>query len=574
MEVRKVDSETKEPLAGVKMQMVREATGEVIKEWTTDETGSIQFTGLAAGGYLVKELEPLDGYQVPTEPFRLTVTKDYKLQTFVLDNQKIEVSIEKRDQETREFVSGAVLRLVDANGAVAAEWTTADGPEVIKGLKAGEYQLEEVKAKEGYLLLEEPVTIKVTNEAGVQSFTVTNQKIEVDILKKDKESKSLLEGASLRLIRNADQTVIREWKSTKVAESFKGLLPGEYTLQELSAPEGYFVASDLVFEVKGTEAKQEVVLEDELITVELAKTDSLTGEPIEGVVLQLISGAGTKEETVVKEWVSENTPLTLKGIAAGNYVIREKQAQPGYVPMADMAIEIRPDTAFQKFEIKNQPIQVEIEKTNGNTGKLLGGATLQLVRNTDGTLIREWVSKENEPEKFTGLAAGIYTVREVKSPSGFKKMSPQEIEIKETEELQEFTVKNYRISHSGSGGGGGSDKPKPEGGYMELYKIDGKTGEKLAGAKITVYRPDGSVYFEETTDAAGVVRFKKPDSGTFTFKETAGLDGYYLNETVFQFTVNANGTVEGDDTIPNYKKTTVIISKRMSPHRRRFRELR
>ena len=45
---------------------------------------------------------------------------------------------------------------------------------------------------------------------------------------------------------------------------------------------------------------------------------------------------------------------------------------------------------MQSFEIKNQPIQAEIEKINGDTGKLLGGATLQLVRNSDGKVIREW----------------------------------------------------------------------------------------------------------------------------------------------------------------------------------------
>lgn len=561
VEVLKADSETKEPLSGVKLQLVREESGELVKEWITDETGCIQFTGLAAGNYLVKEVEPKEGYQLPKEPFRLTVTKDYKLQTFVLDNQKIEVSIEKRDKETRAFVSGAMLRLTDESGAVAAEWTTSDGPEIIKGLKAGKYLLEEIKAKEGYLLLKEPVEIQVTNEAGVQTFTITNQKIEVDILKKDKETKDMLAEAKLRLIRNSDQAVVHEWESTKSAEVFKGLLPGSYTLQELSAPDTYAVAKNLVFEVNDTEARQEITLENEKITVEFTKTDGLTGKVVEGATLQLISGVGTKEEAIIKEWVSGKDAMTLKGIAAGTYAIREKQAKEGYVRMPDMTIQILPDVPLQKFEIPNQPIQVEIEKTNGDTGKLLGGATLQLVRNSDGKVIREWISKENEPEKFTNLSAGIYTVRELKSPSGFKKMEPQEIVIREMEGVQEFTVKNYRIRHSGGGGGGGSDKPKPEGDYMELYKIDGKTGEKLAGARITVYRPDGSVYFEGITGTSGTVRFKKPEHGVYTFKETGGLDGYYLNGTVFQFTVKADGAVEGDDTIPNYKKTTVIISK-------------
>lgn len=561
VEIRKVDQETKEPLAGVTLRLLRESTGELVKEWVTDETGTIQFMGLPAGAYLVEEAEPLAGYQLLAEPFRLTVTKDYRLQTFVLDNQKIEVSVEKRDQETRKFVSGAVLRLTDENGAVAAEWTTSDSPKVIRGIPAGEYWLTEVKAPEGYLLMNEPVKLSITNEAGTQIFTVTNQKLEVDILKKDKETGELLPGAKLRLVRNQDQTVIREWESTGIAEVFKGLVPGSYTLQELSAPDGYAVAESLTFTVDDTEAKQEIVLENEKITVEFIKTDGLTGETVEGAVLQLIRDAGTDQETILKEWVSGKDAMVLTGIAAGTYTIREKEAVSGYVRMQDMVIEVLPDAALQKFEIVNQPIQVEIEKTNGSTGKLLGGATLQLVRKSDGELIREWVSKEDEAETFKNLPAGIYVVREVKSPSGFKKMDPQEIEIKETEEVQEFTMKNYKISHSGGGGGGGSDNPKPESDYMELYKVDGATGEKLAGAKITVYQPDGSVYFEGVTGSNGTVRFKKPGTGTYTFKETEGLDGYYLNQEIFQFTVAADGALEGDDTIPNYKKTTVIISK-------------
>ena len=146
----------------------------------------------------------------------------------------------------------------------------------------------------------------------------------------------------------------------------------------------------------------------------------------------------------------------------------------------------------------------------------------------------------------------------MKAPSGYRKIEPQEIEILDTENLQEFAVKNYKITHSGGGGG---DNPGPETDYMELYKVDGKTGERLANAEITVYRPDGSVYFTGMTGPSGTVRFEKPGEGTYTFKETKEPEGYYLNDTVYQFTVTASGAVEGDREIPNYQPGTVIISK-------------
>ena len=558
-EIVKTDSETKEPLAGAKLQLISGLDGQVIREWVTDETGTMEFLGLPAGEYLVKELEAPEGYQLPTEPFKLTVVKDYKVQTFTLENKKIEVSVEKRDMETREFVSGAVLELRNEKGEKVAGWTTGEKPEKILGLIPGKYVLTEVKAPEGYLVLSKPQEIVVSNGPGVQTFVVVNQKLEVDVVKKDKESGNLLTGADMRLVRNSDQAVIREWVSGQTSEVFKGLAPGSYTLEERKAPGGYAVAKSLTFEVTETEAKKEVVMEDERITVDFQKTDGVSGEPLAGAVLQLVEKAGTEDETVIREWISGKEPERFVGIHAGTYIIREKKAPAGFVPMKDLVVEIREDEAMQTVVIRNQPIQAEIGKSDGDTGKLLGGATLQLVRNRDGKVIREWVSREGQAEAFKSLESGRYMVRELRAPAGYKKMEPQEIEVRETKEVQEFTMKNYKIRHFGGGGGG--DRPKPEGEYMELYKVDGATGERLVGATITVYKPDGSIYFEGVTGAAGTVRFKKPGSGSYVFKETKAPEGYYLNGNVYQFVVGADGKVAGEDTVPDYRKTTVIISK-------------
>ena len=558
-EIVKADSETKEPLAGAKLQLISGLDGQVIREWMTDKTGTMEFLGLPAGDYLVKELEVPEGYQLPTEPFKLTVVKDYKVQTFTLENKKIEVLVEKRDMETREFVSGAVLELRNEQGEKVAGWTTGEKPEKILGLVPGKYVLTEVKTPEGYLVLSKPQEIVVTNTSGVQTFVVVNQTLEVDVVKKDKESGNLLTGAGMRLVRNSDQAVIREWVSGQTPEVFKGLAPGSYTLEERKAPGGYAVAKSLTFEVTETEAKKEVVMEDERITVDFQKTDGVSGEPLAGAVLQLVERAGTEDETVIREWISGKEPERFVGIHAGTYIIREKKAPAGFVPMKELVVEIRADEAMQTVVIRNQPIQAEIGKSDGDTGKLLGGATLQLVRNRDGKVIREWVSREGQAESFKGLESGRYTVRELKAPSGYRKMEPQEIEVRETKEVQEFTVKNYKIRHSGGGGGG--DRPKPEGEYMELYKVDGATGERLAGATITVYKLDGSIYFEGVTGTSGTVRFKKPVSGSYVFKETKAPEGYYLNGNVYQFVVGTDGKAAGEDTVPNYKKTTVIISK-------------
>lgn len=556
-EIKKVDSETKEPLSGVKLELLLAETKEVIKEWVTNSTGVVQFYGLPAGEYLLREVEAPDGYQLLSEPLKITVSKDYKVQTFVMENQKTEVFLEKRDAETREPVAGAVLQLLDAGGTLVKEWTSIGEPETFRGLKAGWYTIQEVKPADGYLPLKEPQKIRITNQEGVQRFTVTNQKIEVDISKRDKETGEPLPGAMLRLL-DQEHQMIREWVSGQVPEVFKGLTPGRYTLEELSAPDGYAVAKSMVIEVAATEERQEFTLDNEKIVTEFQKTDGISGGSVTGAVLQLIKNAGTEGETVIKEWKTKEEPLVIKGIPSGIYTVREIKTPEGYVPMQDIQIEIRDDEPFQQFTVVNHPVQFEIEKVSGNTGNLLGGALLQLVRNRDGAVIREWTSKDGEAERFTSLAPGIYTVRELKAPSGYKKMEPQKIVIREMKELQEFIVVNYKITHSGGGGG---DTPKPSEEYMKLYKVDGATGQKLAGAKFTIYDSENRVYAEGITNAAGIFRFKKPQTGTYTFKETEAPDGYYLNEAVFTFTVTASGVIEGDTTMEDYKKGNMMISK-------------
>lgn len=555
-EIIKVDRETREPVAGAMLQLQKADSMELVREWITDETGSIQIQGLPAGEYLVREVKAPDGYLILKEPLKVTVVKDYKIQTFVVENQKIQTVIEKTDTETGEPVAGAVLRLLNSEGVLVKEWTSLETSEVFKGLKAGWYTIEEVKPAEGYLPLKEPKKIQITNQEGIQTFTVTNQKIEVDILKKDKETGELLSGATLQLRNAKNNEIIRTWVSTGIPEVFKGLSQGSYVLEELSAPDGYAVGKNISFEVTGTQEKQEIILENEKIVTEFQKTDGVSGSIVKGAVLQLIKNAGTQEEVIIKEWESGTDPLEIKGISAGVYTIREVKTPQGYAPMEDIQIKVLPDQTLQQFSIINQPIQVEIEKTSENTGKILGGALLQLVRNSDGTIIREWTSKADTAEKFLNLVAGVYTIRELKAPPGYKKMKPVEVVIKEIEGVQEFVIQNYKITDSG-----GEDTPAPSAEYMELYKIDGATGQKLAGAKLTIYRLDGSVYAEGLTNVGGVYRFKKPPTGIYTFKETQAPDGYYLNGIVRTFKVTEGGTIIGETTMDNYKKGEMIISK-------------
>ena len=554
-EIEKVDGESHEPVAGVMLKLVKE-DGTIVREWLTDGSPE-RFSKLEAGDYLIYEISEADGYQKIKEPVKITVTKDYKIQVFTIENHKIEVNIEKLDKETKEPVIGAVLQLIrNRDSALVKEWVSGVEPEQFTGLEKGLYTIKEVQAAEGYLLLPEPVIIEVTNEAGVQNFEVINQKLEVDIQKTDGEKP--LPGTKLRLVRTDNQEIIRDWISGELPEVFKGLAPGLYEIHELEPLPGYQMASPITIEVKEELEKQYFEMENKQIEVHVEKVDSETKEPVAGAVLQLYSHPGTISEKLVEEWVTDGTVKRFAGLFVGDYEIREKSSPDGYSTMEPVKFRVTDEPGIKEVTAVNQKIQVEISKQNGKDHRPVTGAKLQLVREADGHIVREWVSGNN-PEAFKGLAAGRYVIREVEAPAGFRKMEPVTIEIKDRAGKQEFTVYNYRIKHTPDNPDEDDEKPRDD--YGNISKVDATTGDKIAGATITIYNPDGSVYFTGVSDQNGNVRFKKPKPGVYTFKETAGPENYYVNTAVFQFTVEKDGRITGDNTVKDYKKNPVVIQK-------------
>ena len=73
---------------------------------------------------------------------------------------------------------------------------------------------------------------------------------------------------------------------------------------------------------------------------------------------------------------------------------------------------------------------------------------------------------------------------------------------------------------------------------------------------------DGKVVAESTTDSSGKIVINKIAAGQYKLQETVAPKGYELNKTVYTFTINPDGTVEGETTIYNKKlKVTTETSQ-------------
>lgn len=150
------------------------------------------------------------------------------------------VSILKVDSNTKQPLAGAVLVLKDSNGKELTRWTSSVNAHVIKGLANGTYTVEEAKAPEGYIRNTSVYKFTITdNHKNIRAnFENAPQKIVVTITKVDDDTKQPLAGAVM-VLKDVNGNIVYKFTSTLQPEVITDIEKGTYTLEELSAPEGY-----------------------------------------------------------------------------------------------------------------------------------------------------------------------------------------------------------------------------------------------------------------------------------------------------------------------------------------------
>ena len=301
MWVSKRDLTNDEELPGATL-CIKDSDGNVVDRWVSTDTPH-RVTGLHLGdAYTLTETRPADGYALADEiTFRLLqkvdengsnlqdaevyylTTKnflfwtwdDWKLlddATVIMRDDTIKVEISKKDLTTMEELPGAELTLTDKDGKDIDRWVSTDKPHYIEKLPAGDYTLTEVKAPDGYAFAESvPFTVLPTGE--VQQFEMRDDVIKVEISKKDLTTMEELPGAELTLT-DKDGKKIDRWVSTDKPHYIEKLPAGEYTLTEITAPDGYDIAESIRFTVLPTGEVQTVVMKD-------ARTPERTPQPEE-----------------------------------------------------------------------------------------------------------------------------------------------------------------------------------------------------------------------------------------------------------------------------------------------------
>ncbi|WP_136363071.1 SpaA isopeptide-forming pilin-related protein [Bacillus sp. DU-106] len=245
-EIVKVDAEDKtKVLSDAEFEVYKE--GKKVDTLRTDKTGKVVSQKLEPGKYTLKETKAPQGYKLLKEEIEVVVEADKVVEVQVENAKELgSLQVTKKDAESGKVLAGAEFKLKNEAGQVVGEAKTTNKDGVVKfeNLVPGKYTLEETKAPEGYKALEVTVEVNVVaNEVVKQE--VMNEKVkeeitgQLEITKVDaNNTNKTLAGAVFEIWKDGIKIDTLTTNKSGKATS-KKLEPGDYTLKEIQAPEGY-----------------------------------------------------------------------------------------------------------------------------------------------------------------------------------------------------------------------------------------------------------------------------------------------------------------------------------------------
>lgn len=520
-EFTKVDLTTGVELEGARLK-VMDKDGNVIDEWTSEKDKPHVIKRLAVGetyilheefapyGYLkatdvtftikdtaeVQKVEMKD--EVPKGLLIINKKGEFLEKITLLDNVKgtvehffeyitgnlSEVTFEVYAAEDIKAADGVSADHYKKDELVGTITTDEKGIAKMEALPVGKYYVKEVKTAHGFVLDGEPRFVDLTyrdQDTPVVTFDEewqnNRQKIKVTVLKKEKDTERMLEGAIFGLftkedIKGRDGKVLME-AGTLIEQKttdengqilFKADLPvdGIYIVKEIYAPDGFVTSNEekeFTFEYgkpEEAEVSYEFVFENESTTVELTKTDLTTGKELPGAHLKVTDEDGN----VIEEWVSTDKAHVIKELTVGkSYTMTETKPADGYVTAESITFTVENTAEIQKQEMKDDVTKVLISKQD-IAGKELSGAKLTIL-DEDGKVVESWTSTE-EAHYIEMLPIGKYTLREETAPEGYLVAKDVEFEVKDTAEVQKVVMVDEEKPKESTPEGGKPSKDAPK----------------------------------------------------------------------------------------------------------------
>ena len=593
--VRKLDSVTKQPLAGVEFELtyadgsfVDDAFGHLSSKgrFTTNDAGEIRVP--VVGTVVVKEVKTLPTHVIDTATQIQTVkVNPADTQTITVYNEPLcSLTLRKLDAVTGKPVPNTEFTLKDGNGTVLGRYTTGtDGTVTVTGLMPNStVVVVETKVPSNYVLDPTPRTIIVRNgsnsvssggagnggnvsggNSGGNDLTVENipkTTLTIEKYLETEAGEQPLKGVTF-LVTDSSGAVIGPNNGEYISDEngrivIPNLEPGiTVTAKEIRVPDGVVLDSTpKSIEIKGGEGGQTLrFVNQKAGNLIINKVDGIDKHPLPGVTFKITYADGSNVDQDGGKTSSHgiyttdaNGQIKISGIV-GTVKITEIETVPGYYieeKYRTQTVEIRPNDT-QTITIYNTPTQaLVIQKfVTGSKDKPLAGVEF-LVTDSDGTVLgpNNGIYKTDQFGRITikDLTPGtVITARETKTLDGFVLDStPQSIEIK-SGEVQTLVFYNAPI------------------GGLELIKVsEADKSQRIKGVTFEIRKMDGALVDTVTTGDRGRVHVSL-DAGDYYCVEVEAAEGFKLDSTPHYFTIKDNETTTL--TVTNAPFSGIILHK-------------
>ena len=558
--IQKRDSQTNEVLPGAEFRITTAAGCEVGLDgvigtstltqngiFTTDAQGEIKITNLAPGAYVINEIKAPDGgYVIDTPSTNVVIGQGGDTQTVVIKNtRKGGLIIEKYDSVTKQPLSGAQFKVMNANGELTPDnegmtssnglyTTDVNGQIVLSKLLPGTYVVSEEKAPDNYRKDPTPQTV-VVNAGDTQTIRFYDDPLcTLTILKRDAVTKKPLKGAEF-MVRYSDGHVVGPdngiyTTGTDGTVTVTGLAPNStVVVSEKKAPKGYILDETPKSIVVRTGVANSLIFDDEPGTTLIIRKfiEGTENEPLSGVAFKVVDGNGGAVGPDDGVYYTDKAgEIVLEGIEPGTTVkVREIKTVEGFVlDGTPQDILIKGGEVQQLTFWNKRAGTLVIQKKDSVTGALIAGAQFQLtyanggyVDNDNGHLSSNglYTTDDKGEIRISGIT-GTVVAKEVDPAPGYvidQSTQTQTVTVNPLD-TQTLTFLNDPLCS------------------LTLTKLDSVTGKPVPGTVFAVKDGNGNLLGSYTTGKDGTVTVTGLVPGsTVVVSETKVPYGYVLNTT-------------------------------------------
>lgn len=575
VEVTKADITTGTELDGASMSVL-DKDGNVIDSWTSVKDSPHVIKRLQVGKtYILREELAPYGYlratdveftisdtaevqkvkmedEVPVARLLVNKKGEFLDSVSLLDNAKgmiehlfnyvtgnlTDVTFNVYAAEAIRAADGVSADYYAADELVGSITTDGNGIAQMDNLPLGRYYIVEKETSHGYVLDNEPRYVDLTyrdQDTSLVTYSAdwqnARQRVQVEVLKKEKDSDKVLSGAIFGLYA-ADDIVSSKGKVLLAKDTlielkttdedgkiqFVADLPvdSRYYIKELAAPDGYVTdqePQEFTFEYQGSGtsvAEYAFTFEDEQTTVELSKADLTDKKELPGASLKVTDEDGN----TVDEWVSKEEAHIIKGLIVGKkYKMTETKPADGYVTAESIEFTVENTKEVQKHQMLDDVTKVEISKKDITDSSEVPGAKL-IILDKDGKKVESWTSTD-KPHMVEKLPVGEYTLREEQAPDGYLIAEDVKFTVKDTGKIQKVKMKDAHPY-----------------GKLVIKKTDSTSKAALSGAEFELREKEsGKVVEKLVTDKTGTATSGKIPIATYKNGKVEKTVEYILVET-------------------------------------------